>query len=327
MLLFLGGCTRVVDPEPIWIGHLAPLSGPDQERGEDARRAMQLMLEEMRGKDRQVHGRTVAIRHVDASGGATARAEAVRLLAVNRVQALLVGPGVSGREEILASARGQGAPVLFLDEAPFSEGEDLANLAWTHLKLRQVRVQQSQEETNFRLLVDGFESRWRSLGGAQVSQARAEALTLVALPVTSFPDLMNNPAAILGPYLVPPGQVRSAQGFARVPFFSITAMAPGVQLDDEARAWTKRYQERFKLPVTSDVVLAHDGLGIVLAALEGADNTSRAALSVSLAGMKSFQGLTGSLTQKDGTWHRPRWLVRYKENQATVVGKLDPPTP
>src|SRR5262245_18612517 len=90
--LLLAGCARAT-PEPVWIGHLAPLSGPDRRRAEVAVGAMQLMLEEAVEKEQTFAGRRVGVRHVDASDAVKARAEAVRLLTVNRVAALVVGPG------------------------------------------------------------------------------------------------------------------------------------------------------------------------------------------------------------------------------------------
>ena len=49
-VLLAAGCSSAA-PEPIWIGHLAPLSGPDQLQGESATRSMQVTLEKARAED------------------------------------------------------------------------------------------------------------------------------------------------------------------------------------------------------------------------------------------------------------------------------------
>src|SRR5689334_6421116 len=108
--LLLAGCSRKAEPEVLWVGHLAPLSGPHRERGEEAARAIELLLDQIKAD-----GKKVAVRHVDAESKATARAEAVRLLAVNRVLALLVGPGVEDPDDVAAAARAQDAGVVVLE--------------------------------------------------------------------------------------------------------------------------------------------------------------------------------------------------------------------
>ena len=79
-------------PQPIRIGHLAPLSGPDRAAGEHARQGTQLAVEEWNADEANGPGRKVAVLHVDAHEDEAAQAEAVRLLSVNRVVALIAGP-------------------------------------------------------------------------------------------------------------------------------------------------------------------------------------------------------------------------------------------
>ena len=76
---------------------------------------MQSVLAKAHEEDFTVTGRHVGVRHVDAAKG-DARAEAIRLLAVNRVAALIVGPGVKNLDDILAAARAHPTPVIVLDE-------------------------------------------------------------------------------------------------------------------------------------------------------------------------------------------------------------------
>jgi ABC-type branched-subunit amino acid transport system substrate-binding protein len=131
-LLLFSGCSRKAEPEVLWIGHVAPLTGPRRERGEAAVRAVELLIEQARAD-----GKKVAVRHVDAESKATARAEATRLLAINRVLALLVGPGIEDIDDVTAAARAHEAGVIVLEQDPDWQGRALA--AFVFEKLRSGR--------------------------------------------------------------------------------------------------------------------------------------------------------------------------------------------
>jgi branched-chain amino acid transport system substrate-binding protein len=106
--LLLAGCGGRAPVPQVLIGHVATLSGPDRGPGEDAARGIRLAVKEA---DRDTKP-ALEVLHVDARGQAEAfEAEAVRLLAVNRVSALLGG---TTAEEVVALDRGRalaGAPV------------------------------------------------------------------------------------------------------------------------------------------------------------------------------------------------------------------------
>ena len=83
--LLLAGCSHSTPTEPIVVGHLAPLSGPDKLIGEHARQGIILAVEEVNGDGEKVNGRRVEVVHVDDRGApAAAGDQAVRLIAVNR---------------------------------------------------------------------------------------------------------------------------------------------------------------------------------------------------------------------------------------------------
>src|SRR5262245_7369829 len=93
LTLALAGCSKPAAPETVWVGHLTALSGPRQAEGEQARKAIELALQPIHEKGELFEGRRVGVIYVDAARPEQARAEAARLLAVNGVIALLVGPG------------------------------------------------------------------------------------------------------------------------------------------------------------------------------------------------------------------------------------------
>jgi hypothetical protein len=179
-VLLLAGCASSARPEPLWVGHLAPLSGAAGDEGEQAVAAMNLALEQARADEFSVAGRPLGVRHVDTARG-TGRSEAVRLLGVNRVAALVVGPGVQRPEEVVAAARLHGAPVLVLDELPdvprerggvvllaadpARRGEALAELARSELKRTRAAVLVDEARPVCTALASGFARTWRTSKG------------------------------------------------------------------------------------------------------------------------------------------------------------------
>lgn len=91
VLMGVGGCEK--KPTKLRIGHLAPLSGPDRERGLAAVRGVQLAVETINAnKDQFVGGNQLEVIHADTRGEAvTAESQAVRLALVNRVVTIIGG--------------------------------------------------------------------------------------------------------------------------------------------------------------------------------------------------------------------------------------------
>src|SRR5262245_4389120 len=89
ILLFLAGCSNTPVPAPIYLGHVATLSGTDKMAGEQASLGIRLALDEL---NKETGKRPVQVRHTDTQGKLEAfEAEAVRLVALNRVVGLLGG--------------------------------------------------------------------------------------------------------------------------------------------------------------------------------------------------------------------------------------------
>src|SRR6516162_7241350 len=82
------GCSGKSTTEPIWIGHIATITGPDKAAGEHARQGIQLAVEEANQDDNRILGRKVMVRHANAKpDGDGAEAQAVRLVSINKVVA------------------------------------------------------------------------------------------------------------------------------------------------------------------------------------------------------------------------------------------------
>src|SRR6266446_1665418 len=103
LVLFLAGCGGSSSPEPIYIGHVATLSGPQRRGGEQAALGMRLAL--LDKTSAQVDGRPLAVRHTDTRGQIEAyEAQAVRLVAISKAVAIYGGASPA---EVTRLDRGQ----------------------------------------------------------------------------------------------------------------------------------------------------------------------------------------------------------------------------
>src|SRR4051812_13990698 len=67
-LLLTAGCGERAAPPPIWLGHVANLSGPEKQAGEAAERGIRLAVEEINKDVEQGLGRPFKVIHSDARG-------------------------------------------------------------------------------------------------------------------------------------------------------------------------------------------------------------------------------------------------------------------
>jgi branched-chain amino acid transport system substrate-binding protein len=163
----LSGCGGTPEPVPVWIGHLSPLSGPEEAVGESSQRGILLAVEEAnKDPEHKGAGRPVRVRHTDTTGNPEAfGAEIPRLINVNvpRVVALIGGFNAREIKEFkrldrnsvfLVSPTGRvnesaGDHVFFTGLSPAQQGEALARLAadqgWA-----QVVVLVNEDETSGR---------------------------------------------------------------------------------------------------------------------------------------------------------------------------------
>jgi len=176
LLAVLSGCGPKAEPEPLYIGHLLPLSGSDRARGEEARQGVRLAVEEALTADVRCAGRPLAVRHVDDRGDAeTVRAEATRLLAVNRVPALLGGVDPAFNQALARTVQPSGVPVLLptelpeppradnifcLEVSPAERGRALAGFAHEDLKATRAAVVVREGDPVAGTLAAAFVEEW-----------------------------------------------------------------------------------------------------------------------------------------------------------------------
>lgn len=356
LLALLAGCTTRAKPEPIWIGHITPLSGPRRESGEEAVRAIESVLTSAHEENLGVGGRPVGVRHVDSVKDG--RAEATRLLAVNRVAALLVGPGVENVEDILAAARSHSAPVVVLDEVasppdwsgafllgpdPAQRGRALAKYAREKLKLGKVAALVDSDRTSGVVFAEAFAKAWRQEGGtlrewdlAALSQpgrkaevrAFAPAALLVAVPGAqlekaseAWSDLADGRVLLFG------GESGADVRLGWKPdekdvagLYGVAAFAAKAKLPEPGQKFLDALGKRQGSPPGRSAVFAADGIRFVLDGLKAAGTPQREALQKALEGIREFESLTGTMTWQERRPVRTLYVVRSPGDVVETIG-------
>jgi branched-chain amino acid transport system substrate-binding protein len=355
----LAGCLRKSAPEPIYLGHLAPLSGADRDVGEHARQGVQLAVED--ANEKPVAGRRVAVLHVDSrAGGEVVRAEAVRLVTVNKVAALLAGPDAVPAEDVLRAARPYDVPVVIpgelpdppaaggicLGATPAYRGRVLARYAAQDLKATRATVLTDSRNPVAARLATAFLKEWHRASKAAVPEFTYESkseqdaaagraagakpeVILIAAPVRDFRSLLDlvrkggSQAAVLygGPD-VGAGPLHGAE--AEGPGLYLATVYAAEGLTERGQAFARRYEERFHEAPDLYAAQAHDGARLLFETMQKLQTADGALVWAELSKGETFESLTGPVKWKDRQPRRPVFLVRLHKGKADLVKKLDP---
>jgi branched-chain amino acid transport system substrate-binding protein len=346
-------------PEPIRIGHLAPLSGPGRDAGEHARQGIQLAVEEWNADAANGPGRKVAALHVDIHDDEAAQAEAVRLLSVNRVAALIVGPDGALAETAARAAGPYEAAVVLPGElaappagvfavgaSPSQRGRALARFARRDLPPGRAGVLTDGRAPVAAALASAFRKagpqddatasfEWTYGKDKELAtqvQEAAQAKPGVVLVAGPADDLRKAGAALRAAGLRVPllyggpdvGPAALEGGPPAAPdVYLATAYAPE-GLTDAGKDFARRYGERFHAAPDLHAALAYDGTRLILAALRQVPDVTPARLRARLAQREPFESVTGPLTWKDGQPRRPLFLLRLENNRPKFVKALGP---
>jgi branched-chain amino acid transport system substrate-binding protein len=350
------GCSARQEPEPVWVGHLAPLSGPDRLAGEHARQGVLLAVEAARSEGRTVGGRPIAVRHADTRGeAALARAEAVRLLAVNKVVGLLAGPDSDLAGQVVQAARPYDAPlvipgelsdrfpgkgVVVLGAGPEARGRALARFARTRLKAGRATVLADGQNALATALASAFVQEWR--GGAR--SALVEWPTDGAVPAeqagrvakwkpgvvllgTGLRDLPRWHAALRKAGVKAPllqggadvGHEAVSRAVPADPELYLATVYARSGLTEQGRKFAHAYAERFGSPPDLDAAGAYDGARLLLDALVEAQSTRAAQVQGVLARRGAFESVTGTVEWQEGRPVRRLFVVQMRGEHGHVV--------
>jgi branched-chain amino acid transport system substrate-binding protein len=351
LLLFGIGCASRKPPEPIWIGHVAPLTGPDRRAGQQARQGILLAVEEARAADLTVAGRPVAVRHADDRGELeAARAETVRLLAVNKVAALIAGP--AGRTAALLQAARpyatpvvvpaevvgplSGEPVLVLGAPPATRGKALAEHALRSLQAKRAAILHDEKSAVCGAVVDAFTGQWPARGVTHFSVEQA-APDLVKSIVAGKPDVvvLAVESRELGRWLrrlraegwrgpiLHGGEDVGTDALRREaplgPDLRLVTVCDREGLTEEGKAFAKRYEERFREPPELAAVQAHDAARLLFDVLREADSAQAQRVREAVKARTTFESLLGPVSWHERQPRRRLFVVRLSKDRARVV--------
>jgi branched-chain amino acid transport system substrate-binding protein len=361
--LLLAGCSPSSNTDPIIVGHLAPLSGPDRLQGEHARQGIILAVEEANADADKVNGRRVEVHHVDTQGAADAAGnEAVSLITVTRAVALLGGLSTD-RAEVIARAAQQpyGVPLVTPSPlpaplpaenafstcvSPAQQGKALARFAGEELKVKHVAVLIDTRGGIGPAVASAFarefdteerhtdQYRYDNEAGLKEVPGRAAkgkpGAVLIAASVADFVKLREelNKAGVSGPVLFGGEESAWPALFAdpdagRGTYALTTFATDG--LTPRGQEFAKKYQERFKEPPDVYAASAYDGARLLFEAMRRAKSSEPDRVRKALADLGNFDSLTGSLTldKDDRGARRPVFVVQRQEGQAKVVKRYD----
>ncbi len=354
------GCGGQPVPEPVLLGMLQPLHGPARDRGEEARRGAQLAVKELRADEVTVEGRPFTVLHADSGETReTLRAEAVRLLAVNRVVALLGALPPEQGEALLREARLLSAAAVLAGEVPTPPtaaglltlgvgpaGRAKALVRFLRDNLRPTRVGLLIDENaalavNFaEILGRGLhatpaltfdEARYRNADEQASSikhllDRKPEAI-LLALPVQEQPAVLKRlrDAGFTGSTLAGGADTEPSPvlGTSTAPHYRVTVYA-GSGLSAAGQRFVKSYREQFGAEPGVTAVLSWEAVRLLAETMSKAGSVRPLRLRELLSNDLEFEGITGPIGFTDRQAVRPLFVVKQTGAESKVERVFSP---
>jgi len=362
--LALAGCFGKGETPTVVIGHVSTLSGSGRGPGEHATRGIRLAVEEVERDPAKGPGRAILVRHTDTRGELDAfESEAVRLVAVNRVVALLGGANAAEVERleraqvpVVAPAglhtRAMGELVFLTGLSPAFEGQVLARFAAQDRAASTAAVLADERREEALQVAEAFvrafpaavrkqqpkaaappPAVWRYGKTASFEELAArvrDSKPRVLLVAGSAGDLHALLAVLKQPDLAvlwsdaDGATWPHGEGLTSNPVYQVTPFASDAETP-QAKAFLEQYRKAFSEDPDVQAALAYDGARLLFEALRQADNNyGSGQLREKLAGIKGFPGLTGPLAfGPDQQLRRPALVVRLEKGQAKIVKRFD----
>jgi branched-chain amino acid transport system substrate-binding protein len=357
-LLAVAGCVRRGEAEPATFGHFAPRGLPDR-RGEHARQGVALAVEEALDGDKRIAGRSVTVLQVDGGEDAeTIRAEATRLIAVNKAIALIAGPDPEAADHLVRSVEPYGIPVVvpceraedppagvvLVSPAPAERGQALARFASGELRVERAAVVTDSRSLVAAAVAAGYRSgspRGEDrLNGGWTYQKDSNRQDLVQRVLRGSPGAVVI-AGSAADFVSLLGQFRRA-GFDKPVFyggedegvtsllrdapaeasFYLATVYPGEVPGGDG--FVQGYEKRFHEAPDLFAAQAYDATRLLLAALEQTNSAQPERLLEQLNRWEPFPTRTGPLTWKDRKARRPLYVVHVQDGKAKVVWTAEP---
>jgi branched-chain amino acid transport system substrate-binding protein len=346
-VLPVAGCSNKGEEEPLYLGHVAPFSKADRIVGEHTRRGMRLAIEKANEEDNRIVGRRVAVVHADSRGETNlARGEAIRLVTVNRVLAILGGEP-AGADELAAALQLYSVPyvtpspllnpaprdgILSLDVDPAFRGEVLARFADKVLEADKVVVL-VDERPLCAAVATAFARKWRATGNnkqvqtfnydadedadklvRRVREAKATVLVFAgtAREFAQARAALDN--AMLKLTLVFAGTSDEwarllADADAGHDVYGATPYSLP-HLSEGGKKFLKGYRARNHEDPDYFACAGYEIVSVVVQGLRDTRGVSGTRLREELSQEREFEGLTGKLTFEKGRALRPLYVFR-----------------
>jgi branched-chain amino acid transport system substrate-binding protein len=361
LMLWTAGCGGSSTPAPIDVGHVATLSGPNKEAGQQAQRAINLAVQEQQKAAKENNKRPIRVRHANTKGNLDAfEAEAVRLVTVNHVKALLGGQSAAEVARLDKAqvplvtpgvrTRGLSDLVFFTGLSPEFQGQVLARFAAENLHALKVFIFADERREESVALAEAFT---RELGKTAKKDGTTAAQPLTLRygndpPVAAWAKrvAMEKPQAVLvagtapdflkilpslsfiGPILFGGDEgsgrlfleAREADGV-----YLVTAFVRDLDVP-RAKEFTARYREAYSEEPGVQAALAYDGARLLFEAIGQCQSLlTPEAIKKELVKLKDFPGLTGPLAfAEDRQLLRPAFVVQVEKNRLKTVKRLAP---
>jgi branched-chain amino acid transport system substrate-binding protein len=359
--VLLAGCSPRPSTDPILIAHLTPLSGPERTAGERARQGITLAVEEVNGSDEKVGGRRVECLHADSRGGSD---EAVRLVTINKVIALLGATDAAQADQVARAVQGYNVPLLTpaavlappadglfsTNIAPARQGGILALFASQELKAKKAIVLADSRSLACPVVAGGFVREFNRTEGARAEQwsfdSENSLLELAKKAQMSKPDVL-----LLCATAQDFARLRSAKDAeeSKIPILfggeeeawamlnadgnasrDVYAVSTFFVADDSPRVqeFIRKYQAKFNEPPDLSAASAYDGARLLFEALRRKSGKIERARDL-FAGLEGFEMLSGSLTldREDHCARRPVFVVQKKEGTLRLVKRFEANVP
>jgi branched-chain amino acid transport system substrate-binding protein len=361
--LSLAGCSSRGTSEPLVLGHVAPLSGPDKTRGEHARHGIDLAVEDVNQDDRRIAGRTVVVRHADTAGKPdAAQSQTVRLLTIDRAVALLDDSDPGELDRVLRAAQPYGVPVVTPGTLPpasaneylFSatvgladQGQALGRFAVEELKPAAVTVLIDSRSNAASALADAFrkavgkgnvaviertykdEADFAGLAG-DLKKAPPKAVLIAGASgdVLKLRPQIHDAAPDAGLLLgvEEGGQVTLAEDHTTAGAAYLASAFVPEGLTPPGQDVARKYRERYGQDLDTPAALAYDAAGLLFQGMRNKESpTGSRPIRAALTVLENFDSLTGPLSMtKEHTARRPVFVVRLENGAAKLAHRYEP---
>jgi branched-chain amino acid transport system substrate-binding protein len=357
-LALASGCGRSSVSEPVYVGHIAPLSGAAKVAGEHARHGIELALTSV-NKPANESGRPLAVLHVDSrSDSRNLAPETVRLLTINHVVGVLGGLDTPSALELGKAARPYDAPIMTFAELPALPSMDnvfsvnanvnsyartLAKFAVDELRSRHPAILVDTRDPDASAFADFFSKTILEKSGTRVETLQFSTETELTGLVRTFEKLKTDALVLTGAAsnvsllgrTLKTSNLPILHGVANLQSDWLTDRAldlngvylvtPFVAGVPDSSSFEKDYSERFHEKPDAVALLAYDAILILADAVRDSTPLNAGQLRASLLKPdRNFKGVFGPLRlDETQSVRRPLFVVQVRNGEPRLVKRYE----